>query len=541
MLPTAPDRIRTALNRLTFGARDLDVAAANATGLDGWLAQQFAAPPGDDPMLANYIAQQTMLIQYAAPAVNDTRGTWSATNEIRPLYYLTADTATLWQVAVEAGSTYSTVERTRIRQELIAGTWIRNAHSKYQLREFMTDFWLNHFNIGKAENEVATALLPIFDSTAIRPYVFGNFRQMLEATATSSSMLIYLDNWVSTAARPNENYAREIMELHTLSANAYFGKDPTATGYSVGPDGIANGYTDQDVIQASRALSGWTLKNGQRNAGRLVPSTGEFLYNPGQHNTTASKVLNIDISGLTTDMAQGRKLMDIIASHPKTGPCIVGKLARRIFGDSPPTAVVARAAAVWNANQSSPNQIQKVLESIVLDGTEIWSAPAAKIRRPYERLIALIRTTDCTFKATADLATLLDPLNDGPWAWQGPNGRPDVDSYWLATGAVLTTWNLLLAAPNASYVTASLTSQTPPEVLSSPINVVDYWVGRMVGYALDLARMNALYSDQGGSSGVPAAGRSLTTVNTTSSTAKTETALRRLVSMIAGTYEFAYR
>ena len=536
MLPSEPDKFRRALNRLTFGARDLDVNAAKSSGLDGWLAEQFAAPPGDDPTLANFISQQTMPIQYSAPAVNDTRGTWSATNEIRPLYYLTADTPALWQVAVEAGSTYSTVERTRIRQELIAATWIRNAHSRYQLREFMTDFWLNHFNIGKAENEIATALLPMFDSGAIRPNVLGNFRQMLEATATSSSMLIYLDNWVSTAATPNENYAREIMELHTLSAASYFGKDPSVTWYTIGADGIATGYTDQDVIQASRALSGWTLKNGQRNAGRLVPSTGEFLYNPGQHNTTATRILNVDISGLSDPMAQGRRLLDIIANHPSTGSFIVGKLCRRIFGDSPPAAVIARATAVWNANQNAPNQIQKVLESIVLAGPEIWSTPASKLRRPYERIIALARTTDTLINASAELTSLLDPLNDGPWAWQGPNGRPDTDVYWLATGAVLTTWNLLLAFPNASYVGATLTSQTPTAALSTSVAVVDYWVGRMVGYALDATRMNSLYNDQNGSSGVPAAVRSSTNANS-----RTETALRRLASIIAGTYEFAYR
>lgn len=539
MLPTKSDPIRRALNRLTFGARDTDVAVVNSIGLETWLAEQFAAPSGDDPALAGFIAKQTFPIEYAAPAVNDTRGTWSAVNEVRPLYYLSADTPVLWSVAVEAGSTYSTAERTRIRQELIAATWIRNAHSRYQLREFMTDFWLNHFNIGKVENEIATALLPVFDSNAIRPNVFGNFRQLLEATATSSSMLVYLDNWVSTAATPNENYAREIMELHTLGATSYFGKDPTGTGYSLMPGTTANGYTDQDVIQASRALSGWTLKNGQRNAGRLVGSTGEFFYNPGQHNTTASNILNVDISGLTADQAQGRRLLDILAYHPKTGPFIVGKLARRIFGDAPPDSVIARAVTAWNANIMSPNQIRKVLEAIILGGTEITTLPAAKVRRPYERLIALVRTTDSIINASAELNTLLDSLNDGPWAWQGPNGRPDFDDYWLATGAVLTTWNLLLSLPNARYVAASISNQTPTNILSSPTEVVDYWVGRMIGYALDPSRMSALYTDQGGSSGVPAAARSST--NPTTVATRVETALRRLVSMIAGTLEFTYR
>ncbi len=539
MLPTEPDRIRRALNRLTFGARDTDVSNATIMGLGTWLAEQLAPPPGDDPALYNYISQQVMPIEYAAPSVSDTRGMWSAVKESRPLYYLFTDVPTLWSVAVGASTSYAPAERTRIRQELIAATYIRNAHSQYQLREVMTDFWLNHFNIGKAENELATAMLPMFDSVSIRPQAFGNFRQLLEATATSPAMLIYLDNWVSTAATPNENYAREIMELHTLGATSYFGKDPSETGYSVGVDGIANGYTDQDVIQASRALSGWTLKNGQRNAGRLVSSTGEFFYNPGQHNTTASKILNVEVGSYRGDMEQGRRFLDIIAYHPKTGPFVVGKLMRRFFGDNPPAAVTERAVAAWNANLTAPDQIKKVLEAIVLGGDEISALPATKVRRPYERLLAMARTTGAIINANATLTTLLDSLNDGPWAWQGPNGRPDNDDYWLATGAVLTTWNLLLAQPGAAYVTASLTNQTPVEVMNTAMGVVDYWVGRMVGHSLDASRMTALYNDQGGTSGVPAARRSSTNTNTVAT--RTETALRRLVGMIAGTVEFTYR
>ena len=540
MLPSEPDRIRRALNRLTFGARDTDVSNVNAIGLGTWLAKQLAPPPGDDPGLTNHIAKQLMAIEYAAPSVTDTRGMWSAAKENRPLYYLFTDTPTLWSVAVEAGATYAPAERTRIRQELIAATFIRNAHSSYQLREFMTDFWLNHFNIGKVENEIATAMLPMFDAQAIRPHVFGNFRQMLEATATSSSMLIYLDNWVSTAATPNENYAREIMELHTLGATSYFGKDPSsATGYSIGADGTANGYTDQDVIEASRALSGWTLRNGQRNAGRLVSSTGEFFFNPGQHNTTAAKVLNIAIGSPKSDMDQGRRFLDIIAYHPKTGARIVGKLVRHIFGDAPPITVTARGVAAWNANLTAPDQLKKVIEAIVLGGEEILSTPSAKVRRPYERLIALARTTDTIINAHTTLTTLLDSLNDGPWAWQGPDGRPDNDDYWLASGAVLTTWNLLLALPGAAYVSASLTAQTPENVLNTAMGVVDHWVGRMVGHNLAPSRMTALYNDQGGTAGVPAARRSST--NPTTVATSTETALRRLVGMIAGTVEFTYR
>ncbi len=536
-LPTDADPIRRALNRLTFGARDTDVAIANAQGLATWLNGQFAAPQGDDPELASFLAQQVLRINYAAPAVNDTQGTWSALDEMRPLLYLGADTSMLWEVAVEAGRTYATQERTRIRQELFGATWIRAAHSRYQLREFMVDFWSNHFNVGKVENEIATALLPIYDRDVIRPNAFGNFRDLLRATAQSSSMLIYLDNWLSTATTPNENYGREIMELHTLGQNSYYGTNPSSV--PINSDGVANGYSDQDVLQASRALSGWTLKNGQRNAGRLIPSTGEFFYNGGQHNNNAGKILNVDFSTITGNLEQGLRLIDLLAYHPRTGPFIVGKLCRRIFGDSPPATAVNRGVAAWDANKTAPDQIRKVIEAIVLGGTEITNLSTQKIRRPFERLIALARTTGTVVNVSADMNTALDAVNDGPFAWQGPNGRPDVDSYWLSTGIMLTTWNLVTAFPTWATNTTTLMNQTPLDGLLSSIQCVEYWVGRMIGYQLDPSRMTALQNDQAGSSGVPAQYRS--TTNVTTRATRTETALRRLVSMIAATPEFIYR
>ncbi len=536
-LPNDPDPIRRALNRITFGARETDIAMATAGGLATWLNNQFNAPPGDDPELAYFLSQQVLRINYAAPAVNDTQGTWSAVDEMRPLLYLAADTSMLWEVAVESGRTYATQERTRIRQEQFAATWLRAAHSRFQLREFMVDFWSNHFNIGKVENEIATALLPVYDRDVIRPNVFGNFRDMLLATAQSSSMLIYLDNWLSTATTPNENYGREIIELHTLGQNAYLGANPTSV--PIDSDGVANGYSDQDVLQASRALSGWTLKNGQRNAGRLIPSTGEFFYNPGQHNNNAGKILNVDFSTTSGALEQGKKLVDLLAYHPRTGPFIVGKLCRRIFGDNPPSAAINRGVDAWNANKTAPDQIRKVIEAIVLGGSEITNMSTQKLRRPFERLIALARTTDIVVNASADMNTALDAVNDGPFAWQGPNGRPDADSYWLSSGIMLTTWNLMVAFPTWATNRTTLMDQMPVNGLVSSIQCVEYWVGRMIGHQLDPSRMTALQNDQAGNSGVPAQFRS--TTNVTTRATRTEAALRRLVSMIAATPEFIYR
>ncbi len=534
MLPTTPDPIRIALNRVTFGARDTDVEYTRTLGWPAWVGEQLAAPAGDDPQLDAHLKAQSMRIRYNAPAETDARGTWEATDEIRPLNYLNADTPTLWNIATHAGSTFPGAERARIGQELAAATWIRNTHSKYQLREFMTDFWHNHFNIGKGENQRATALLPVYDRAAIRPFVFGNFRAMLEANATGSSMLIYLDNSVSSATTPNENYAREIMELHTLGGGAYYGT-ALAANVPIGADGIALGFTDQDIVQASRALSGWTVQYGQRFGGIQIASTGEFLYNSSQHNLQAGVVLGAFIAPLTAPMAQGRKLLDILAAHPATAAFIVTKLAKRIFGDTPPKAAIDRGVAAWKANQSAPDQIARVLRAILIDGNEIMTTPVAKIRRPYERIIALARTTDIVVTAATLMADLLDSLNDGLFAWPAPDGRPDADGYWLATGATIAAWNNLFLIPKASaFTTRSLADQSPVEAMSIATSIVEYWVGRMVGHQLPIGAMQSLVADQASSNGVPAAVKK-------NNTKSIENAHRRLVSLIATTEEFSLR
>ena len=533
MLQSTPVGVRIAINRVTFGAREIDVQTVQRNTWVAWVDEQLSAPHGDDAALAAHLAAQTLYIKYAAPAANDTRGTWKAVDENRPLNYINANVMALWHTTRGAGTTVSPSERTRIRQELAAATWIRNTHSKYQIREFMVDFWHNHFNIGKVENELATSMLPAYDREGIRPYAFGNFRQLLGATAQSPSMLIYLDNWISQAGTPNENYAREIMELHTLGGAAYLGTGTAPVAKDM--TGVAVGFTDQDIIQASRALSGWTIQYGQRGEGSLVYSDdGLFAFNPRQHNKNATSVLGVSLVGLN-GVDQGMKLLDILAAHPATATHVVTKLARRMFGDTPPQAVIDRGVAAWKAYAAAPNQIARVVRAMIVDGPEIVSAAPVKIRRPYERLIAMARTTNMVVTAATYMTSLLDGLNDGLFAWQAPNGRPDVNQFWLATGAMVSTWNLIFQIPNfKEFAATSLTNQTPLEGLYNATVAVDFWVEQMVGYYLSSSAMTALYLDQGGSNGIPAAvrGRNATRI---------ENAHRRLISLIATAEEFALR
>jgi len=534
MLPTSPSHNRIALNRVTFGARDVDEKYVGFIGWQAWVTEQLHPPPDDDPDVAAHLAEQSLPIRYAAPDPATSRGTWKAVDEIRPLNYINAAPAALWHITRNAGGSVSGTERTRIRQEIASATWIRNAHSRFQVREFMVDFWHNHFHISKGESEHGTALLPVFDRLTIRPHALGNFRTLLEATATSASMLIYLDNYLSASTTPNENYAREIMELHTLGGAAYLGVGDTGA-VKTDANGVPVGFTDQDVIQASRALSGWSIFYGQRGPTTALPSTGEFIYNPRQHNTKATTVLGRNLANLVGDMAQGRAVLDAIATHPATARHVCGKLLRRIFGDRPPTAAFNRAVAAFTAHRDAPDQMAKVLSTILLDGDEIWTHPIMKVRRPYERIMAMIRTTDMVTTASTVYANALDRVTDGLFAWPAPDGRPDFDAYWLATGANLTTWNYLFQIPNWKEIRTSLTVQTPAPSATSAVETVEYWVGRMVGYRLQTSQMNVLIGDQSGANGAPTAilnRRNATTI---------ENNYRRLIALIATTDAFSLR
>jgi uncharacterized protein (DUF1800 family) len=484
MADSGPSFERTALNRVTFGARDVDVALLLRDGWPAWVADQLAPPTGDDPELDRYLRSQTFPIKYDDYDDDQLNYHWKAVDEpARPLRYLYTPVQDIWKLTRATPWKVAFAETGRMDFEFCSGIYIRAAHSRYQLREFMTDFWLNHFSVGKGKGPGAANPLISYDRDVVRPNVFGNFRTLLEAVCCSTSMMWYLDNAGSSAALPNENYARELMELHTMGASAYFGKNPS------GGDVSAKGFTDEDILQASRALSGWTIQYGQPFS---TADDGSFFFNSWQHSDKAGRFLGFDLSSLS-GQAQGHKVLDLVANHPATAPFICAKICRRMFGDTPPQAVIDRAVAAWNAHRDKPDHIKRVLSTILLDGPEIGAGPAVKVRRPFERFIAMVRATDTVLSAGGDWPNMFWDLNDAPFVWPTPDGRPDLNTFWLSTYVHVVTWQYMETISYASSgLTLSFAAQTPAAAFTSPAALVDYWVRRMIGYPLAPAAMDAL-------------------------------------------------
>ncbi len=211
--------------------------------------------------------------------------------------------------------------------ELIDATFLRAVYSKKQLVEVLADFWHNHFNVYFWQDE-GVPLLVSYNRDVLRAHMLGNFRQMLEAVATHPSMLYYLNQNNSSDAGPNENFARELFELHTLGAENYLGvRDPNTVEKDA--NGIAIGYVDNDVYEAARALTGWRVDDDIYEYEDGVEKTGRFIYYKPWHDRFNKLILGKYIPADQPDMQDGRDVLDLLAYHPGTARHISRKLARR--------------------------------------------------------------------------------------------------------------------------------------------------------------------------------------------------------------------
>lgn len=309
-----------------------------------------------------------------------------------------------------------------VPMEMAVHETIRRVFSRRQLHEVMADFWFDHFNVD-VNHYPARLHMPNYDHQVIRVHALGRFSDLLPAVACSEAMLFYLDQATSRADRgrtPNENFARELMELHT-----------------VGSDG---GYNEDDVKAVAHLFTGWSVPN----------DTGAFTFRPDWHDpgpmTPSRRVLGWSRGSLTGEAA-GRSFLKHLANHPVTAQRVCHKLARRIIGEqiNPTDPVVGAAAKVF---RNTGTDIAATVRSLVLS-TEFAASAGAKIRRPAALVTQMARALDVKWSAPAkpdnllwSLWSNLEQLGHANHSWPSPAGYPDVNGHWLSVGSLVSRWNL---------------------------------------------------------------------------------------------------
>lgn len=392
----------------------------------------------------------------------------------------------LWSQHVQGDPVYDV--RMRPAWEVQRSAFVRATHSRRQLREMAVHFWHDHFNVTATEYSAAPVYVH-YDRDVIRQHALGNFRAMLEAVATSPAMLYYLDNVSNTRAGPNENWARELLELHTLGAEHYLGfMDP----FAVPPDPVdadyPSGYTDIDVYETASAFTGWTLKNGHWEFPN--DNDGTFVYRQSWHDAGPKFVLGRLLNPETPAMKDGRDVLDRLASHPATARFVCAKLIRRFVRDDAPESLVRSAAAVFRQHWQSNDQIARVLRHI-LNSTAMYNAWGRKVRRPFDAIVAAMRAggSDWTLRLDNDASNnfmwRLGFTGHEPYAWPAPNGYPDSEQAWTGANSLAMDWKLL------NWLTEAKDGETPilPILAISRAQVpqwtatrlVDYWCTRLLG------------------------------------------------------------
>jgi len=311
-----------------------------------------------------------------------------------------------------------------VARDLTEGKVLRAVYSNHQLIEVLDDFWFNHFNV-YLDKGADRYLVTEYERDAIRPHVLGKFRDLLEATARSPAMLFYLDNWQSAGPDSqqvrgrknsrglNENYGRELLELHTL--------------------GVDGGYTQNDVTEAARCFTGWTINQPQRG--------GTFFFNARMHDDGQKVVLGVKIPAGGGE-SDGQKVLDIVARHPSTAHFLSKKLAMRFVADDPPASLVDRMAATF---VKTDGDLRAVMQTM-LNSKEFWSEGAyrCKMKSPFEMVVSAVRAlngdVDFAFPLVNQVAQLGQPL----YRKQEPTGYSNSSQDWLNSGGLLARMNFAL-------------------------------------------------------------------------------------------------
>jgi uncharacterized protein (DUF1800 family) len=481
------------LSRFTFGARPGDVNAVVKMGLENWFQQQLNANVPDENVnqkLAVYDAlklSNTEVVntypkgaQVVKMAVRDGVIGKDSVNKADKAAYKSALAAYMQQKGLKP--------QKELFRQFANQKIVRAAYSNNQLQEVLTDFWFNHFNVSLTKNDCAQ-FIPAYERDVIRPHVFGKFEDLLIAAAKSPAMLLYLDNFSSTGADTainsgannllrkraalgmqkrrgdsayeklsnrinkrkkatglNENYAREVMELHTLGADA--------------------GYTQSDVTQAARVLTGWTLypisdygaSNGLKKviekigydhlAAHGFVHDGDFLFAANRHDKGEKIVLGKTFAA-GGGYDEGIQLLKMLAHHKAAAKFIAQKIAIRFVSDHPPQSLADKMAKTFIAKDGD---IKQVLITMV-SSPEFWGKEAVreKTKSPFELAISTVRSLNADITTPYELYKWTDKMGQKLYCYQAPTGFPDKGQYWINTGALLNRMNFGLGACFTTY------------------------------------------------------------------------------------------
>jgi uncharacterized protein (DUF1800 family) len=460
------------LNRLAFGPRPGDVERIQALGLKSYLdAQLHPEGTADDAVeqrLATFkalrMSARTFATDYYQP-MTTARQEFSDTQKLAPgrrLPHLGWHLLSIAAVSLPGGDKPISVlqqatvtpaelrfqrENQQIFDDLQAQKLVRAVYGERQLEEVLTGFWFNHFNVDARKIEDRPVVVE-YERDVIRPHVLGRFRDLLGATAKSPAMLFYLDNWLSAAppappasrpglpppARPiaagrglNENYGRELLELHTL--------------------GVDGGYTQKDVVEVARCFTGWTMRNPHDGTG--------FVFNDKMHDHGEKHVLGHTIKA-GGGIEDGERVLDILARHPSTARFIATKLARHFVADTPPVRLVDRAAKTFRRTEGD---LREVMRTIVTS-PEFYAAPAyrAKVKTPFEYVASALRAAGASITKAGSFVGTISAIGEPLYQCQPPTGYGDRAETWINTGTLMARLNFAqsLAANGLNAATLQL-------------------------------------------------------------------------------------
>ncbi len=369
-----------ALNRISFGPRSSELQRLSRIGLGAYLEEQLS-PESIDDRRTDLLLSRFEVLEMDAGQLRD-RG----------------------------DKLFDNYDPALVLNDFRQATTLRQVYSQRQLFEVMVEFWTNHFNISIQKGD-CWFLKVVDDREVIRSHALGNFRSLLGASAHSPAMLVYLDNQENHRDAPNENYARELLELHTL--------------------GVDGGYSQKDVMALARCLTGWRVKEHFWR--------GELKFDPDDHAPGTKQVLGTSI--LPSGRDEVERVLDLLASHPATARHIATKLARLFLADQPPASIIEKASRAF---LDSGGEIQTVLRVILLDGLPLIQEQGSplKYKRPVNYLVSALRMTGSDTNGGPATQRYLNEMGQPLYDWPTPDGYPDRATAWQ--GNLLPRWRFAL-------------------------------------------------------------------------------------------------